>query len=56
MVWVTRRMLRVLLRRPVIDILLLLVVLRLIAGFIGNLLTPQPEPVLLEPPTVFEGR
>jgi hypothetical protein len=44
----------VLFRRPVLDVLLLLLVLWFIAGFIGNLTAPQP--VLLEPPTVFEGR
>jgi hypothetical protein len=54
LLWVTERLLRVLLRRPVLDVLLLLLVLWFIAGFIGNLTAPQP--VLLEPPAVFEGR
>jgi hypothetical protein len=56
MLWVMRRLLRVLFRRPVIDVLLLLLALYLIAGFISNVLRPQPEPVLYEPPFVFEGR
>jgi hypothetical protein len=54
LLWVTRSVLRVLFRRPVLDVLLLLLVLWFIAGFIGNLTAPQP--VLFEPPTVFEGR
>ena len=54
LLWVTRSVLRVLLRRPVLDVLLLLLVLWFIAGFIGRLSAPQP--VLFEPPTVFEGR
>jgi hypothetical protein len=54
LLWVTRSVLRVLLRRPVLDVLLLLLALWFIAGFIGNLIAPQP--VLFEPPTVFEGR
>ena len=46
---------RVLLRRPLIDILLLLVVLYLIASLIGRF--NQPRPLLYPaPPTVFEGR
>jgi hypothetical protein len=52
--WATQRVLRVLLRRPIIDVLLWLLVLWLIAGFIGNLLAPQP--VLYRPAAVFEGR
>ena len=52
--WVTRRLLRVLFRRPVIDIVLLVLVLWLITGFIASILTT--EPVLQQPPTVFEGR
>jgi hypothetical protein len=55
--WVTRRLLRVVLRRPILDVLLLLLALWLIAGFIGNLIGPQP--VLYEPPIRrggFEGR
>ena len=54
MLWVTQRLLRVLLRRPVIDIVLLVLVLWLIAGFIGRVLAP--EPVLYRPAAVFEGR
>jgi hypothetical protein len=52
---VARRLLRVLLRRPLIDILLLLFVLYLIASLIGSF--NQPRPLLYPaPPTVFEGR
>jgi hypothetical protein len=54
MLWVTRRLLRVLLRRPLIDVLLLMLVLYVIASFIGSV--NQPQPVLQQPPTVFEGR
>ena len=54
MLWVTRRVLRVLLRRPIIDVLLLMLVLSLIASMIGRF--TQPQPVLYQPPTVFEGR
>ena len=54
LLWVTRRLLRVLLRRPVIDILLMVLALWLITGFIGRLLAPQP--VLYQPAAVFEGR
>ena len=54
MLWVTRRLLRLLLRRPLIDVLLLLLALWLIAGFIGKLTVPQP--VLYHPPAVFEER
>ena len=54
MLWVTRRLLRVLLRRPIIDVLLLLLVLYFIASFIGSV--NQPQPVLQPPPTVFESR
>ena len=52
--WVTRRLLRALLRRPVIDILLLMLVLWVITGFIGRLLAPPPA--LYQPAAVFEGR
>ena len=51
---VARRLLRVLLRRPVIDIIFLLVVLFIIASFIG--MVNRPRPILYEPPTLFEGR
>ena len=54
MLWVTRRLLRVLLRRPIIDLLLLLLVLSLIASMIGRF--TQPQPVLYQQPTMFEGR
>jgi hypothetical protein len=54
LLWVTQRVLRVLLRRPVIDVLLLMLVLWLVAGFIGRLVAP--EPVLIQPAAVFEGR
>ena len=54
LLWVTRSVLRVLLRRPIIDIVLILIALWFITGLIGRLVAP--EPVLLEPPTVFEGR
>jgi len=55
MLRVTRRLLRVLLRRPLIDILLLLFALYLIASLIGRF--NQPHPLLYPaPPTVFEGR
>ena len=49
-----RRLLRVLLRRPVIDVLLVLLVLYLIASFIGSV--NRPRPILYEPPPAFEGR
>ena len=52
--WVTRRLLRVLLRRPILDVLLVFLALWLITGFIGRLLAP--EPVLYQSPTLFEGR
>jgi hypothetical protein len=54
MLWVTRRLLRMLFRRPVLDVLLLLLAFWLVAGFIGNLTAPQP--VLQQPPALFEGR
>jgi hypothetical protein len=47
-------MLRLLLRRPVIDILALLVALWLLTSFLGKVFAPQP--VLLQPAAVFEGR
>ena len=49
-----RRLLRVLLRRPVIDVLLVLLVLYLIASFIGSV--NRPRPILYEPPSTFEDR
>jgi hypothetical protein len=54
MLWMTRRVLRLLLRRPLIDVLLLLLVLYCIASLIGRF--TQPQPVLYEPPTEFDGR
>jgi hypothetical protein len=54
MLWVARHVLRVLLRRPVIDVLLLMLALWLITGFIGRLVAPGP--VLYQPAAVFEGR
>ena len=51
---VARRLLRVLLRRPVIDLLLLMLVFFLIASFIGRV--NRPRPILYEPPPAFEGR
>ena len=56
MLWVTQRLLRMAFRRPMIDIVLLVFVLWLIARFVNTVLLPQPGPVLLEPPAVFEGR
>jgi len=56
LLWVTQRLLRILLRRPVLDIVLLVFVLWLIIRFINTVLIPQPEPVLLQPAAVFEGR
>jgi hypothetical protein len=54
--WVTQRLLRMLLRRPMLDIVLLVFVLWFIARFINTVLVPRPEPVLLQPAAVFEGR
>jgi hypothetical protein len=54
MVWVTQRLLRLLLRRPMIDILALLFALWIITSFLGRVLAP--EPVLLQPAAMFEGR
>ena len=54
MLWVTRRMLRVLFRRPMIDVLLMLFALWAITSFLGKVFAP--EPVLLQPAAVFEGR
>jgi len=56
MLWVTQRLLRMLFRRPMLDIVLLVFVLWLITRFINTVLIPQPEPVLLQPAAVFEGR
>ena len=56
MLWVTQRLLSMLLRRPMIDIVLLVFVLWLIARFVNTVLMPQPEPVLMQPAAVFEGR
>jgi hypothetical protein len=54
MLWVTQRLFRMLLRRPMIDVLALLLALWLITSFLGRVLAPQP--VLLQPAAVFEGR
>jgi hypothetical protein len=54
MLWMTGRVLRLLLRRPLIDILLWVFALWFITGFIGNLLAPQP--VVPQPEVLFEGR
>ena len=56
LLWVTQRLLRMLLRRPMLDIVLLVFVLWLITRFINTVVIPQPEPVLLQPAAVFEGR
>ena len=56
LLWVMQRLLRMLLRRPMLDIVLLVFVLWLIARFVNTVLLPQPEPVLLQPAAVFEGR
>ena len=54
MLWVTRRLLRVLLRWPMLDVLLLMLVLSIIASMIGRF--TQPQPVLYGPPTLIESR
>ena len=56
MLWVTQRLLRMLFRRPMLDIVLLVFVLWLITRFMNTVVIPQPEPVLLQPAAVFEGR
>jgi len=56
LLWVTQRLLSMLFRRPMLDIVLLVFVLWLITRFINTVLIPQPEPVLLQPAAVFEGR
>jgi hypothetical protein len=56
LLWVTQRLLRMLLRRPMLDIVLLVFVLWLIARFVNTVLVPRPEPVLMQPAAVFEGR
>ena len=56
MLWVTQRLIRILFRRPMLDIVLLVFVLWLIARFVGTVLLPQPEPVLFQPVATFEGR
>jgi hypothetical protein len=56
MLWVTQQLLRVLFRRPILDIVLLVFVLWVIARFVNSVLLPRPEPVLLQPAAVFEGR
>ena len=54
--WVAQRLVRMLIRRPMLDIVLLVFVLWLIARFVNTVLLPQPEPVLFQPAAVFEGR
>jgi hypothetical protein len=54
LLWVTQRLLRMLFRRPMIDVLALLFALWIITSFLGRVLVPQP--VLLQPAAVFEGR
>jgi hypothetical protein len=54
MLWAARRLLRVVLRRPILDVLIVLLAIWIIAGFIGTLTGPQP--VLYQSPTLFEGR
>jgi hypothetical protein len=56
MLWVIQRLLRVLFRRPMLDIVLLVFVLWLIARFVNTVLLPQPGPVLIQPAAVFESR
>ena len=56
MLWVMQRLLRMLFRRPLIDIVLLVFVLWLIARFVNSVLFPQPGPALQQPAAVFEGR
>jgi len=56
LLWVTQRLLSMLFRRPMIDIVLLVFVLWLFSRFITTVLLPQPEPVLLQPAAVFESR
>ena len=56
LLWVTQRLLSMLFRRPMLDIVLLVFVLWLITRFINTVVIPQPEPVLLQPAAVFEGR
>jgi hypothetical protein len=54
LLWVTRSVLRVLLRRPVIDILLWMLALWFITGCIGRLFAPGP--VLQQPAALIESR
>jgi len=56
MLWVTQRVLSMLFRRPILDIVLLVFVLWVIARFVNSVLLPRPEPVLIQPAAVFEGR
>ena len=51
---VARRLLRILFRRPIIDLLFLLLVLYIIASLIGSV--NRQRPILYEPPPAFEGR
>ena len=56
LLWVTQRLLSMLFRRPMLDIVLLVFVLWVIARFVNSVLLPRPEPVLIQPAAVFEGR
>jgi hypothetical protein len=57
--WVTQQLLSLLFRRPMINVLAMLLALWVLTSIIGSLLhflIPQPEPVLYQPAAVFEGR
>jgi hypothetical protein len=59
MLWVTQQLLSLLFRRPMINVLAVLLALWVLISIIGSLLhmlIPQPEPVLYQPAAVFEGR
>ena len=53
--WVMVSVLRVLLRRPMLDIVLLLIALWFITGLIGRLVAPQPG-LQPQPAAIFVGR
>ena len=50
-----RRMARLLLRRPIVDVLFIMLVLYVLATLIGSVNRPQPL-LYPTPPAVFEGR
>jgi hypothetical protein len=56
LLWVTQRLLRLLLRRPMLDVIALLLALWIISRFLSTVFTPRPEPVLYQPAAMFEGR